>query len=92
MQNHNIKNYKTLKVFCTCGKELVKYKKGPGKRLIKIHYNRILKDYHGIFKPNLKENTIIYCPNCNRKFATVRNISGKWVFKLNMGSVGKIKS
>jgi predicted RNA-binding Zn-ribbon protein involved in translation (DUF1610 family) len=81
-----------LTVYCTCGQKLVKYKKGPGRRLLKIHRDRITKDYTGIFLKDYSEkDTDIFCPNCGGRIATVRCINGKYVNKLNQGQIGQIK-
>ena len=79
-------------MYCACGKKLLKYKKGPGRRLLKIHRDRISKDYTGIFISDFStENTDIFCPNCRQRIATVKKINGKFINKLNQGQVGLIK-
>ncbi|MDY0132938.1 MAG: hypothetical protein RBR53_09745 [Desulforegulaceae bacterium] len=84
--------YKTLTVYCKCGQKLVRYKKGPGRRLLKVHRDRIAKDYSGIFINDYSdEHTDIHCPSCKNRIATVQNIKGKYVNKLNQGQVGVIK-
>ncbi len=83
--------WRTKTLYCKCGMKLLDYRKrGPG-RWIKVHKTRISKDYTGIFSVVLPKGDDIFCPSCAVRVATVRNISGKWVFKLNQGAVGKIK-
>ena len=83
---------KQLEIFCKCGQKLLKYKKGGGRRLVKVHRDRISKDFTGIFENNFeKENSDIFCPKCNNRIATVKLISGKYVNKLNQGKIGNIK-
>ena len=85
-------SYKTITVFCSCGLELVKYKKGPGRTLVKIHRDRIAKDYHNLFgDTHAPEGTEVYCPECRKRLATVRIVSGKYVYKVNRGSIGLIR-
>lgn len=81
-----------LNVYCKCGEKLVKYKKGPGNRLLKIHRDRIAKNFTGIFINDYSdEGTDILCPNCNKRIATVKRIKGKYVNKLNQGQLGIVK-
>ena len=84
---------KLLTVFCLCGQKLVKYKKGTGRRLVKIHKDRVVTDFTigKIFLNNAPENTDLFCPKCKKRIATVKLISGKYVNKLNQGRVGLIK-
>ena len=86
-----INRNRILHVYCKCGAFLVKYKKGKGRRLVKIHKDRIVLDEQGVFKENLPEGTNIFCKKCEKRLATVRKINGKYVFKLNQGSIGLIK-
>ena len=84
--------YKILTIYCKCDFKLLKYKKGPGNRLLKVHRDRITKDYTGIFiKDYSDENTDIFCPNCNKRLATVKCINGKYVNNLNQGQIGTVK-
>ena len=84
--------YTMLCVYCKCGTKLVNYKKGPGNRLLKIHRDRIAKDFTGIFINDYSiEGTDIFCSNCNKRIATVKKIKGKYVNKLNQGQLGIIK-
>lgn len=81
-----------LSVHCKCGTKLINYKKGPGNRLLKIHRDRISKDFTGTFENDYsKENTNLFCPNCQNRIATVKKINGKYVNKLNQGQLGIIK-
>ncbi|MFP4403007.1 MAG: hypothetical protein ACOC3X_02380 [Nanoarchaeota archaeon] len=85
-------DYKILTIHCKCGEKLVQYKKGPGRRLLKIHRDRITKDFTGIFLNDYSSlNTDILCPNCRKRIATVKCIKGKYVNKLNQGQIGEIK-
>ena len=84
--------YKVLTVFCRCGQKLLKYKKGPGRRLLKIHRDRITEDYTGLFLNDYSERgTNIHCPSCNKRFATVQIVNGKYVNKVNQGQLGQTK-
>ncbi|MDH3353412.1 MAG: hypothetical protein OEL87_03115 [Nanoarchaeota archaeon] len=83
--------YKILTVFCKCGEKLVRYKKGPGRRLLKIHRDRITKDYTNILKNYAGKETKIFCPSCKERFATVKCVNGKYVNKINQGQLGKVK-
>ncbi|MFK7780349.1 MAG: hypothetical protein QM490_04320 [Candidatus Gracilibacteria bacterium] len=84
--------YKIISVWCKCGQELVKYKKGPGRRLLKIHRDRITKDYAGIFLDNFEPaGSDILCPACTSRIATVQVVNGKYVNKVNQGQIGIIK-
>lgn len=84
--------YKILTIYCKCGEKLLKYKKGPGRRLLKIHKDRISKDYTSTFINDYSEkNSEILCPNCKQRFATIQLIGGKYVNKVNQGQLGEIK-
>ena len=81
--------FKILTVYCRCGERLIKYKKGPGRRLLKIHRDRITEDYSGIFINDYsQQGTDIFCPGCNNRIATVQVINGKYVNKVNQGQLG----
>jgi hypothetical protein len=81
--------YKILTVYCRCGLKLLKYKKGPGRRLLKIHRDRITEDYTGIFINDFSDKgTDILCPSCDKRIATVQIINGKYVNKVNQGQLG----
>ena len=83
--------YKTFTVYCKCGQKLVKYKKGPGRRLIKMRKERIIEDFSGVLYNNYEENTEVFCPKCKGRLATVKIIGGYYVNKLNQGQIGTIK-
>ena len=84
--------WKILTIYCKCGEKLLKYKKGPGNRLLKIHRDRITKDYLNVFVENFaKENTDIFCPSCGGRFARIKCISGKYVNRVNQGQLGIVK-
>ena len=84
--------YKVLTVFCRCGQKLLKYKKGPGRRLLKIHRDRITEDYPGIFISDYSEKgTNIHCPSCGKRIATVQIVNGKYINKINQGQLGLTK-
>jgi len=84
--------YKILTIYCKCGIKLIKYKKGGGRRLLKIHRDRITKDFENIFLDNYDEkNSDILCPNCHQRIATIQIIGGKYVNKVNQGQIGEIK-
>lgn len=81
--------YKILTIYCRCGCKLLKYKKGSGRRLLKIHRDRITEDYTGIFINDFsKKGTDIHCPSCHNRIATVQIINGKYVNKVNQGQLG----
>jgi len=84
-------DYKILTIHCKCGEKLARYKKGPGRRLLKVHRDRITKDFSGVLSNYFPENTDIHCPNCKERIATVKSINGKYVNKLNQGQIGLIK-
>jgi len=84
--------YKVISVWCKCGQKLVKYKKWPGRRLLKIHRDRITKDYAGVFLDNYESAwSDILCPACNWRITTVQNVNGKFVNKVNQWQIGIIK-
>ena len=80
-----------LTLYCKCGLKLVKYRKGSGRRLVKVHSDRVSKDFQNLFVNSYPENTDILCPDCKKRIATVKKINGKYVNKLNQGQVGNIK-
>ena len=81
-----------LTVYCKCGQKLVNYKKGSGNRLLKIHRDRITKDFANIFINDFSdEGTNIFCPSCLKRIATVTKIKGKYVNKVNQGQLGIVK-
>ena len=83
--------WKTKTLYCKCGLKLLDYRKRGKGRWIKVHQSRISKDFTGMFEEKLDKGESVYCPNCGVRVATVQNVSGKWVFKLNQGAIGKIK-
>jgi len=84
--------YKVISVWCKCGQELVKYKKGPWRRLLKIHRDRITKDYAWIFLDNYDPAwTDLLCPNCTERIATVMVVNWKYVNKVNQWQIWIIK-
>lgn len=84
--------YKVMTVFCKCWEKLVKYKKWPWRTLLKIHRDRINKDYQGIFLNNFEpEWTDIYCTECKNRIATVKVVNWKYINKVNRWNLGVIK-
>ena len=84
--------YRMITVWCKCGEKLIRYKKWPWRRLLKIHRDRITKDYAGIFKDNFDEaGSDILCPNCLERITTVQNMNGKFINKVNQWVIGIIK-
>ena len=85
--------YKVIIVFCKCWCKLVKYKKWPGRRLLKIHRDRIIEDYTWwLLKDNFSPIwTNFYCPCCKNRFATMQLINWKYVFKVNQWQLWEIK-
>lgn len=66
-------------------------KKGRG-RLLKIHRDRIVEDFVGVFMDNSSPvGTDVYCPNCGQRVATIQRIKGKYVNKVNQGQIGDIR-
>ena len=80
-----------LTLYCKCGVKLVRYRKGSGRKLVKIHSNRVVSDFFNLFINKHKENTPIFCSSCKNRIATVKKINGKFVNKLNQGQVGLIR-
>lgn len=84
--------YRIITVWCKCWEKLIKYKKWPWRRLLKIHRDRITKDYAGIFKENYAEAwSDILCPNCLERITTVQNMNWKFINKVNQGVIWIIK-
>lgn len=84
--------YKTISVFCKCGKLLVKYKKWGKWRLRKIHRDRITTDYTGKLTDKTSPVwTDVLCPSCEERIASIQIVSGKYVHKVNQGQLGIIK-
>lgn len=70
----------------------MRYKKGPGRTLIKIHRDRITKDYAGVFGSTpAPEGTEVHCPHCKERIATIRVVGGKYIYKVNRGKLGLIR-
>ncbi len=84
--------YKVITVFCKCWEKLVKYRKWPGRSLLKIHRDRITKDYQWIFLNNFDpEWTDIFCIWCKNRISTVKKVNGKFINKVNRGNLGIIR-
>ncbi len=84
--------YKVITVYCKCWERLVKYKKGPGRTLLKIHRDRITKDYQGIFLDNYEaEWSDIMCKWCWNRISTVKRVNGKYINKVNRWNLGIIR-
>ncbi len=84
--------FRNITVFCKCGEKLIKYRKWPWRRLLKIHRDRIKIDYNNIFVDNYEAvGTDILCPKCRERIATVQVISGKYINKVNQGQIWIIK-
>jgi len=84
--------WKIKTLYCDCNTKLLDYRKRGNGRWIKVHQSRISKDFTGIFSGNsLPEGSDIFCPQCQKRIATVRMVNGKWVYKLNQGTIGKIR-
>lgn len=84
--------YKIISVWCKCWQKLVKYKKGPWRRLLKIHRDRITKDYAWVFLENCAPAwSDILCPNCLERITTVQNMNWKFINKVNQWQIGIIK-
>jgi hypothetical protein len=92
MKAKKLTKFRMITVFCSCGEKLIRYKKWPGRRLLKIHRDRITKDYTGIFKENFEEaGSDILCSNCKERLTTVQNMNGKFINKVNQGIIWIIK-
>ncbi len=84
--------YRLITVFCKCWEKLIKYRKWPWRRLLKIHRDRIKIDYHNIFIENFEEaGSDILCPNCKERITTVQVVSWKYINKVNQGQIWIIK-
>jgi len=84
--------YKIMTVFCKCWQKLVRYRKGPWRRLLKIHRDRITKDYAWIFKNDYSPaGSDIICSSCKERIATVQIVNGKYVNKVNQWQIWIIK-
>jgi hypothetical protein len=84
--------FKVITVYCKCGEKLVKYKKWPGRTLLKIHRDRINKDYQGIFLENFEQaGADIYCKWCEKRIATVMVVNWKYINKVNRWNLGIIR-
>lgn len=76
--------YRIITVYCKCGQILIKYKKGPWRRLLKIHRDRITKDYNEIFIKDKSPVWIsIWCPACKERLTTVQIVNWKYINKVN---------
>ena len=84
--------YKILKIYCRCSQKLLKYKKGPGRRLLKIYRDHTTEDYTGIFINDYSEKgTSLHCPSYDKRIATVQIVNGEYVNKVNQGQLGLTK-
>jgi hypothetical protein len=85
-------SYKIITVWCKCGQKLVKYKKWPWRRLLKIHRDRITKDYSWIFLDNYDPAwTDLYCPSCKQRITTVQVVNWKYINKVNQWQIWIIR-
>jgi len=80
---------RTIEVICRCGSALARYEKRGKGRLIKMFFERIAVDRAGVFlcEPPLPLDTEIFCPDCGKRIAVVRILSGKYAAKLNQGGI-----
>ncbi len=83
---------RSIEVKCQCGAPLARYKKGGKGRLRKMFFDRIAVDYAGCFltDPPLELDRDILCPECGKRVATVRVVSGKYAAKMNQGAIQPI--
>jgi len=79
----------TVEVSCQCGAPLARYRKRGNWRLVKMFFERIIADHTGVFltHPPLPLNQAIACPRCDKRFATVQVVRGKYAAKMNQGAV-----
>jgi len=83
---------RNITVFCKCGEKLIKYRKWPWRRLLKIHRDRIKIDYNNIFVENYEDAwSDILCPKCNNRITTVQIVNWKYINKVNQGQIWIIK-
>ncbi len=84
--------YKIITIYCKCSQKLLRYKKGPWRRLLKIHRDRITKDYTWIFINDKSPlGTDIYCPSCKERISTVQIVNWKYINKVNQWQIGLIR-
>lgn len=76
-----------IDVECQCGQELARYKKVKRGSLQKMYLDMILEDRAGVFSGKLTNEESIYCPNCQKRIATVYMIHGRPAAKINHGAV-----
>lgn len=83
---------RSVEVYCRCGAALARYKKGGKGRLVKMWFERIDRDRAGIFltHPPLPLNEEIFCPQCEKRIATVQIVGGKYAAKMNQGGIKPI--
>lgn len=80
---------RSIEVFCRCGRLLARYSKGGKGRLVKMFFERILVDECGVFlvEPRPELHQELFCPQCEKRIATVQVIRGKFAAKLNQGAI-----
>lgn len=81
-----------IDVECRCGQQLARYKKVKRGNLQKMYLDMILEDRAGVFSGKLSNEENIYCPNCDKRVATIYMINGKPAAKINHGAVKSIRT
>jgi len=84
---------KIIEVVCQCGQKIAKYEKVKSGFLMKMYLDKILIDYTGNLSNhhfNLEDE--IFCPNCNKRIASIKMIHGRLAAKINHGVVKKIST
>ena len=82
-------HFKRLELLCQCGHRFLKYKKGGTGRWLKVHPSRVVKYYDVRFETSIKSSpgTDINCSQCEKRVATIQNLGGKFIAKLNQGQI-----
>lgn len=81
--------FKQLQLLCNCGHPILKYKKGGTGRWLKVHPSRVIEYQDERFETLIKSppGTDISCTQCEQRVATIQNLGGKFIAKLNQGQI-----
>lgn len=87
-----MKKPRVIEVLCQCGLRLAKYRKGGKGRLVKMFLFKIVEDSEGLFlvEPPHQLGQQIFCPECQKRVATIQLIKGKYAAKVNRGGIAPI--
>lgn len=83
---------KVIEVDCKCGQELAKYEKVGKGRLQKMYLDMVLEDRAGVFSGSFETDQDIFCPNCEKRVATVKMVHGRPAAKMNQGAIKPVKT